>query len=118
MPYPIDRFPKERMRNPLGLQPRPVLRRPPPWLAVPSRLHELEKLRIGHVGAIDGEIRHVGPTRRVLVVPPKWRLVAVHAERHGAAWHLDTSAGRDAPVNLRLVPRRTMFRGIGQAMPH
>ena len=78
-----------------GLAPLPVVRLPPPRVAVAAGLDELEKPRVGHVVALDREARHVDRPRRTLVVPAERHRGAIDAQRRAARGNADPLRRRE-----------------------
>jgi hypothetical protein len=59
------------VRHAFLLQPGPVCVAPPPAIAVAAGVHELQKLRVGHIVRVDVERVHGNGVRRAFVVPGK-----------------------------------------------
>src|SRR5258706_7558994 len=106
------------MRDRFDVEPLPVLRRPPPLVAVAAVLDESEKALVGHVMPFDREIwRQHGP-RRELVVPPERNRRTIHTECDAPARDVDPFLRRRSAMRACTVADRLLFFLEGQTLPH
>src|SRR3954467_11212609 len=106
------------MRGAALLQPAPVVRAPPPRVAVAASVNELEERGVGDVVTLDRESIDARRAAGELVVPAEGNLVAVDAERRLAVRDGNPLLPRRPLAGLRRIPGRLALAIEREPVPH
>src|SRR5262245_24541885 len=117
-PLPADLRPEQLVRQLSALDPCPILRSPPPWITIATRLDELLIARIRDVLRLNRTSRDVYCIRRMLVVPSKSDCSTVNAKRCASRRQTDPLRCRRRALGDRRAATRAVFLFMRKPVPH